>query len=184
MSIGIIGGQAVGKSHILNIIKDLGGNTMSCDDIYSDLIESHLKQWSRDYLKLDHMPSTVEINEHLFNSRDFSHHYRKIMHKLMGETIRESSPSYVEVPFWFNLPPWVFDEFWCVCCFKPEHRKRLLSRGMTDELAEKELIKSSLYLNKFKNITKFILSDVPDEFIIKQLGEICGIDRRKILNPH
>ena len=111
LKIAITGGIGSGKSEVLKIIKEQGYSTVSCDEIYRELLRDRtfiqtLVNEFGDILKIDGSLDRDKLSSIVFNDRDKLKRLDEITHPRILEECLKAMPqdgiSFCEVPILFE----------------------------------------------------------------------------------
>lgn len=174
--IAITGGLATGKSTVLNIIKELGFPTLSCDEIVRELYSRpDVKTLLVDLCGENILNEREEVDRRslllkILQNETLRKRLEKLIHPLVWKEIesqfieKEGNPLFVEVPLLFEAG-WEdrFDEIWVVTCSEETQKERILRRPSGElwlRLAETQLPLQE----KIKKASRIISSEkTPDE---------------------
>lgn len=153
--IAITGGLATGKSTVLNIIKEFGFSTLSCDDVVRELYSRpDIRALVVNLCGKGILNEKDEINRKsllllILRNEALRKKLEKLIHPLVWKEIEnyhlkeKKGPLFVEVPLLFEAG-WEdrFDEIWVVTCSEETQRERILRKPDADlflTLAETQL---------------------------------------------
>ena len=155
--IGITGGIACGKSTVLEIIKGLGYDVLSCDAIAHEIFKSdECQQWLYNYEP--HRPTVMsvtpyytraDVRQWILTNSEFEEAYGKWISPKIREKMLEHPADIVEVPMLYeNDMEDLFKYVWCVACAPELQFQRLIDRSKytLDEAAAMITLQLPLHL--------------------------------------
>jgi len=148
--IAITGGIATGKSTLLNLLRGLNFQTLSCDEVVKSLYEKEeikeklLKLFGKEVLNEKGSIDRKRILKLLKEKPELKKALEEIFHpEVLKEVLkffeicqeRGEGICFVEVPLLFEVS-WegLFDEVWVITCREETQLKRLKERGSLEEL--------------------------------------------------
>jgi dephospho-CoA kinase len=149
--IAITGGIATGKTTLLNLLRSLNFQTLSCDEVVKSLYERGeiqarlLKLFGGEVLDEKGGIDRKRILKLLRERPEFKKALEEVLHpEVLREVLRffeicqerGERLCFVEVPLLFEVS-WedLFDEVWVITCSKETQLKRLKERGNLEELS-------------------------------------------------
>ena len=182
LSVAITGGIGSGKSLVLNILKEWGYSTFSCDEIYKEL------SFNKDYLeKLKAVfPCAVndlgELNREalsqvVFNNKNELKKLNALAHPLVFQNLRKKIDDangvvFSEVPLLFESG--AEKDFDYVIIVNRDKDKRILAVSQRDFLSKEKVENRILsQFNYEKKLKKFLNNE--KFFILENNGDIDGV---------
>lgn len=186
--VAITGGIATGKSTLLELLKNLGFPTLSCDEIVKnlyqrkDLQKKLVKHFGEEILLEKGKVDTKLLLERILKSSHLKKDLENLLHPEVLKEIfaffkREEEKGekicFVEVPLLFEVS-WekYFDEVWVITCSEETQKERIQKLREVPSLVL-ELSKSQLPLKeKEKRGDRVFSSEVSLENLKKELKEL------------
>jgi len=182
--IAITGGIATGKTTLLNILKDLGFKTFSCDQVVKKLYQREdVQKRAKELLGEDVFsltkPDLLKILKLITEDDAKRKKLEEILHPLvkaeLNRFLKECEEKgekvvFVEVPLLFEVN-WdkEFDEVWVVWCSEATQEKRILERGETAPYLLKLKTKQIPIEKKAKLAHKTFSSEKPISTLKKEV---------------
>lgn len=171
--IGITGGIACGKSFVLNIIKDLGYEVDSCDEIFKNIFfetKDFLDKWGVDFKR-------SALKEKFLNDSEFRIAWCDYVDPKILKILFESVNQIAEVPLLFEKKlEKSFEKIWTIYVPKDVQIARLMnSRNYSLEQAE-QIISLQLDIEYKKSNSNLIIDGtLPKEEITKIIQDnLCN----------
>lgn len=182
LSVAITGGIGSGKSLVLNILKEWGYSTFSCDEIYKEL------SFNKDYLeKLKAVfPFAVNdlgalnreaLSQVVFNNKNELKKLNALAHPLVFQNLRKKIDDangvvFSEVPLLFESG--AEKDFDYVIIVNRDKDKRILAVSQRDFLSKEKVENRILsQFNYEKKLKKFLNNE--KFFILENNGDIDGV---------
>ena len=178
VKIAVTGGIGSGKSFVLQIIKDLGYNVVSCDEVYANLL-NNTEFVNKVSLEMGVEPLIVDkkavlnrkaISEKVFNDKALLKKLNSITHGCIFEGVNQACVqglNFVEVPLLFEGGyQSLFDHVFVV---KRDIEKRISSAMARDGATREEVER------KIKNQFDYESADLSLHTIINNDGDACAL---------
>lgn len=141
---GPVGG---GKSTVIELLRELGANVTSADEINAELLTepwyiAKLQVLCPDCVTEDGTVDKAKLRQWMMASADHKSKLEALAHPLIAKRIQEKCGSglhFVEMPV--GLAGIVFDSVWLVTCSPDKQLARIMGRGRWDEATAKQMIR-------------------------------------------
>ncbi len=153
--IGITGGIASGKSHVLSKVKSMGAYVLDCDTIVRELSRPGyplhtiiIKEFGEDYLKEDGTIDKAKLRKTVFSDDSQLERLNKVSGDIIRTAIKEQlieAEDYTIV-FVEGIRVFeedfrnIFDEIWFVYCDEAEQLRRLMDRDQINVSQAMEIL--------------------------------------------
>lgn len=183
--IAITGSLGTGKTTVLEILKEMGFPTFSCDAVVKELYKNPevkkriIEIFGEEILEIDGEINKKKVLERILKDEKVKKRLESVLHPLVKEKLLEFMKKnerekivFAEVPLLFEVG-WenLFDEVWVASCSEEVQKERIIKKGLGD--LGIEILKFQLPLKeKEKKAHKIIFSEKDIKELKKEIKEI------------
>lgn len=201
--IGVTGGIASGKSHVLNKVKSMGAYVLDCDTIVRELSRPGypmhtiiVREFGEEYIKEDGNIDKTKLRQTVFSDKKQLDKLNRVSGGVIKTAIKEQliEAEDYEIVFVEGIRVFeddfrsIFDQIWFVYCDEAEQLRRLMDRDRINVGQAMDILERQRDLMANKDKADVLINtdgDIAELFKkIEKLYMEIKIEKRKKLKKH